>query len=182
MKSFITKGVFLFPLLVSGAPLMAAGGDVLVPKIINTVIFFGGLGYLLRNVIADFFGNRVKTIRNDLEKAEKSREEANRRLAELDEKMKNLDSEVEDIRAQAQKEAEDLKKRILEQAEHDSQRIMEQATAEIDNMRREATANLKTYMADLAMDEAEKIIRETISEEEHAKLFADFTAQVGAKS
>ena len=177
-------GVFFFAL-----PCLASGGGdghydfkLLVFQIINFTIFFGGLFYLLRNHIFGFFSNRLKTIKNDLAMAEKSREEAKRRLDEIEAKMAKMDEEVEQINQQARAEAEREKDRILAHAREDSEKVLEQARAEIENKSREAVSRIRTELADLAMERAGAVIRETITDKERQKLFAEFTGKVGAKS
>lgn len=174
--------LFALPLAFACLPAFAAGDAPLAAKIVNYVLFFGGLGYLLRGVVGKFFKERQAKIRDSLAMAEKSREEAARRLDELKEKMKDLDRELEDISANVRQEAEREKARIQARAKEDAEKILAQAKADVENMRRESIAQLRTYAATLALDEAEKTIKNTITDGERDKLFADFSASLGAKS
>ncbi len=183
MKQNFLKGALFAPFFVVSLPTLAAEGGVdLTSQVINCLIFFGGLAFILRNVIRDFFGNRVKGIRDDHAMAEKSREEAKRRLDEIDEKMANLDREVAEIEAQARQEAEHARERVLKNAEQEAARIMEQALAEIESRRREAVGQLKAHIAEMAIKEAEQTVRDSITDGERKKLLADFTTQLGARS
>lgn len=175
-----------FLLLLPGT-LMASGGEHgidmthLIAQFVNFFVFFGGLAYILRKPVAEFFAKRVEDIRKSLEKAETSQRNARNELDRIEEKMKSLDAEVEEINAQARKQADGQKEAILAQARTDAARIVEQATADIDNMRREAVRELKAYITDMALVEAEKSIRQTVTGDERKQLFADFTAQMGVK-
>ena len=88
-------------LLIFTMPVLAAGGEVepikwmkLVYKVINSIIFFGGLGWLLRKSVGEFFSNRERNIRDSLELAEKSVKDAKEKLDEIERNMANLDSQL----------------------------------------------------------------------------------------
>ena len=151
-------------------------------QVLNFLVFFGGLFYVLRVPIANFFRDREKRIRDDLALAEKSREEATQRLNEIERKMASLDQELADIEAQAKQDAEKERARLELQAKQDAERILTQATAEVENARREAVMELKTFVAQLAVEEAEKVIKSSMTEAQRQKLFVDFTKRLGAQS
>ena len=88
---------------------------------------------------------------------------------------------IEEINAQAHKQADAQKEALLANARTEAERIVEQAKADVENMRREAVRELKAYIADMAIEEAEKSIRETITGDDRKKLFANFTTQMGVK-
>ncbi len=189
MKQKVIKLSFSLIFVICAMPVLAAEGgehhfDIVefIARIVNFTIFFGGLFYLLGGAIKKFFGDRVKTIRESLEIAEKSREEAKRRLDEIEEKMSKLDEELAEIEAQAKHEAEQEREKIHAQAEQEAARILEQANAEIENMRREALLDLKAFIAELAVDEAQRMISETVTDQDRARLFAEFSERLGAKS
>ena len=188
MKYRLKKVAIFLALALFAFPAFAAGGEEgvnvvkLIAKIINFLIFFGGLGYLLKDTIADFFTNRRQGIADDLAMAEKSREEAKRRLDDLEEKMANLDRELEEIEKQARAEAEMEKQRLHDRAQQEAERILTQAKAEVENQKRQAMLELRDHITRLAVDEAEKQIREAMNEEEQKRMFAEFTSRLGAKS
>lgn len=189
MKQKVIKLSFFIILFMFAMPLLAVepGGEhhfdmvEFIARIVNSAIFFGGLVYLIGGAVRKFFGDRVKTIRESLEIAEKSREEAKRRLDEIEEKISRLDQELAEIEAQAKLEAEKEREKIHAQAEQEAARILEQAGAEIENIRREALLDLKSFIAELAVAEAEKMIKETVTNQDRKRLFAEFTDRLGAK-
>ena len=104
-------GVFalMFLLFMPGASLMAAGDGIntteLIARFVNFIVFFGGLGYILKAPVVEFFRKRVEDIRTNLEKAETSQKEARDELDRIEDKMKRLDAEVEvldEFKAQAE--------------------------------------------------------------------------------
>lgn len=174
-----------------GLPLLAAGGggehhgynwDHFTKWLVNATVFFGGLAYILKKPVGEFFTSRRNDIQESLSKAEESRKKAAEQLQQIEEQSKNLESEVSEIIAQASADAAREKERLIKLAETEAAKIGEQAKAEIENMRHNALVELKTFLADLAVKEAEKTITGTMTDAERKKLFVDFSARLGAKS
>ena len=189
MKQRVCKISVNIAVLLAASPLFAAGdGDhgfdvvTFIAQILNFAVFFGGLFYLIGKPVKEFFVSRAGNIRESLAVAEKSREEAKQRLDEIEEKMARLDGELADIEARAKKDAEKERIRRHEQAEEEAAKIIGQASAEMENLRRGAITELKTYVATLALEEAERIVRDSLTEKERKELFADFSGRLGVKS
>lgn len=160
------------------------GFDVVefIARLVNTVIFFGVLYYFLKEPVKGFFSKRLSDIKEALELAERSREEAKKRLQEIDEKLANLDRELEEIEQQAREEAEKEKQRITQQAKSEADHILAQAKAEIEQIKRRAIADLKEYVTDLSLEHAEAGLKERLTDEDRNRLFSDFTSKLGARS
>lgn len=188
MKRKVITGFVWVILLTLATPLFAAGGgeehgfDMVqfVAKIVNFLLFFGLLYYLLRKPVANYFSNRVQVIQNNLKLAEKSREEAKRQLDEIQNKMAELDREISEIETVAQKEAERERERLKEEAVKEAERIVAHARVEVDTMKREAIQSLKAYASGLAIDEAEAMIRKAVSDSDRKRLFAEFSQKLEA--
>jgi len=186
MKRLANKLCLLTPLFLAASPLMASGDGPdwanFSYQLVNFVIFFGGLFYILKKPMIEFFVNRVKGIRDSLELAENSREEAKNRLDEIEGKMANLDAELADIGEQAKADLQKEEDKLLASTKLEAERILAQARSECENQQREAATALKAFLADLALSEAEKMVKTTMTEAERGKLFADFTERLGARS
>jgi len=181
-------------LLCAALPLLASGGDAGGAEhhgydwehfwqwLVNSLVFFGGLAYILRKPVADFFKNRRADIQEALKRAEQSREDAVRKLDDIERMSAELESEMAAITAQASADAAREKERLIKLAETEAVKIGEQARTEIENMRLQAVNELKVFLADLAVKDAEKVISGTMTDAERNKLFVDFTAKLGAKS
>lgn len=188
MKQKVLKGFVWVFLLTLATPLFAAGdgGDhgfdlmYFIAKTVNFCIFFGLLYFLLRKPISNFFSTRLETIQENLRLAEKSREEAKRQLDEIQAKMAELDKEINEIEVNAKAEAERERARIQEEAQKEAERIVEQARLDVATMKRQAVDDLKTYVSNLAMDEAEAIIRKTINETDQKRIFKEFSQKLEA--
>lgn len=182
------KWICVMLLAVMGLPLMASGDGEpfnwkeLIAKIVNFAIFFGALGYILKKPVVDFFTGRRAEIETSLSKAESCRLEAARQLEEIEAQSASLGAEVAEILEQAQADAAREKEKLMALAKQEASKIREQASLDIENMRRTAKGDLQAFLAELAVNEAAKIITGTITEKERKQLFTDFSARLEASS
>ncbi|MEM6296156.1 MAG: ATP synthase F0 subunit B [Myxococcota bacterium] len=131
--------------------------------IIWLLINFGALMLVLNMLL--FKPLKKKTaakhddIKSQLEKATAAREEAESIISEYRGRMDRLDSEIDELKADAKKRAEADRKSIIESAEAEATRIKDAATAAAE---RDATSRrkaLENEILDRALDRAEAAIR-----------------------
>jgi F-type H+-transporting ATPase subunit b len=146
---------------------------------VNLILFVGLLVYLLRKPLADFFGDRRRSVEEALRKADESRQQAEALSREVEQRLLHLETEVKEIRAQAVREAEREKKALLAQAESDAERVVARASAEIESRVRAARAELTAYAGDLAVDAAAAILKKTVTAEDQRRLLEDGFAAMG---
>ncbi len=118
--------------------------------------------------------NREKTIRDDLEQAQKEREEAQHLLEKHKEMMASAESEAQRLLKEARELADKKRQELLEQARHESQKLIEQAKAEIRHEKESALASLKAEVADLAVGAAEKIILQNLDEKKQKAIVEEY--------
>ena len=85
--------------------------------------------------------------------------EASRRLGDIESRLAKLDSEVSQIRAEAEREAATEEERMRAAAEEDKRKVVEAAEAEITAIARSARHELKSFAASLAVDIASRRIK-----------------------
>ncbi|HMV51051.1 MAG TPA: ATP synthase F0 subunit B [Blastocatellia bacterium] len=161
------------PAFFSNAPLpLLAGGGVhpAIAKLVNLVIFLGIMIYLLRKPAKEFFANRLAEVRATLQQAAKEKETASAKMAELDARLKRLDSEVAEIKAQAQREAAAERERLQAEAVRDAEKIRATAQREIEAAKQIAMSELREFAATKSVDLAEQIIRRELKPEDDAQL------------
>src|SRR5215510_14996180 len=90
------------PLLLSGGFWTSPAG---FPKLVNLVIFLTILYLLLRKPTREFFRQRLASVRETLDRAAREKQEATTKLAELDSRLNRLDTEIQEIKAQSDREA-----------------------------------------------------------------------------
>jgi F-type H+-transporting ATPase subunit b len=138
------------------------GGQTEAPQawvVANFVILVAGLGWMIAKSAGPFFAARLKKIRQDIVQGEEARREAERRAAEVDERLANLDREIAALRLESQKELENELERMRQKTAADRERIRVHAEQEIAAAGKTARAELKRYVAELAIGLAERKIR-----------------------
>jgi len=145
--------------------------------VLNFIVVFAVLWFLLRKALPTVFRNRTEAIQRRLEEARKASEEARVRLAAVEERLSRLDSEIEQMRHEAEANAQVEEQRVLAAAEEERRRIVESAEQEIAQAANVSRRELKAYAADLAVELAEKNIR--IAESTDEKLVRNFASRLG---
>ena len=141
---------------------------------VNFLILFGGLGYLIREPAAEFFESRRQAIRAGLESAEKAQVDSNRQLAEIEERIARLSSEVERIGAEARESAQTERQRIVAEAKMEADRVLEQSRQEIERLSRGFGMEIRAHVADLVIAGAEKRLRTEVSEDDQKRIILRF--------
>jgi F-type H+-transporting ATPase subunit b len=148
-----------------------------------TLVFFNFaivvviLWMLLRKMLPAVFKARTESIRKRMEEARKASEEARQRLAEVENRLSRLDSDIANMRREADETARAEEERIRNSAEEERKRIVHAAEQEIAMAANAARRELKSYVAELAVDLAEKKIK--IEQSTDQNLVREFASQIG---
>jgi len=148
-------------------------------KVFNLLLFAGVMYFVLRRPLAEAFRGRQEGIRRDLMRAEEERRAAVEKLVEVEGRLALLDSEVEAIRQQAQKEAAEERVRIERAAEEEARKIREQARREIESASKAARSELRAYAAEQSVRMAEEMIRREIRPEDDEHLVKEYVGELG---
>ena len=107
--------------------------------------------WFARKRVPQVLRNRTESIQKSLEEARAASHEANRRLAEIENRLRKLDVEIGQMQAAAEKEAETEESRIQKAAEEDIRKVVQSAEQEISAAAKQARRELTAYTADLAV-------------------------------
>jgi F-type H+-transporting ATPase subunit b len=149
-----------------------------IAKVANFVILTGGLVYLLRRPFGSYLSKRGVQIRDDLATAARTTEEARAQVAAIDEKLKQLPHEIEQLRERGREEVAAEEARIRREADTEQQRLLEHARREIDLQLRTARRELVTQAADLAVQAAREKIAGHITSDDQRRLVDRYLQQV----
>ena len=147
-------------------------------RIANFLLLAGGLFYLLRSPLANYLGTRATQIKSDLVTAADTRKAAAEELAQIENRMKQLPSEIEALKARGVQEVRAEQERIKQAAAVERDRLLEQARREIDNQLAGARRVLKQDAAELAVGVARRRIAHEITDADRARLIDRYVAQV----
>lgn len=164
-------------LLAEGGGLPVALSDV--ARVFNLLLFVSVMYFVLRKPIGEAFRARQQSIRRDLMRAQEERDAALARLAEVEGRLANLDTEIEAIRAQAEKDAREERARIARSTEEEIRKLREQSRREIESAGKAARAELRAYAAEQSVRLAEDIIRREMRPEDDARLVREYVEELG---
>ena len=123
--------------------------------------------------------DRSEKIKNELEEARRLREEARALLASFNRKQKEAEEQAEEIVRQARLDAEVMAEKARKDLAERLARRTQQAEAKIASAEAKALADVRARAADMALDAAEKMMRETLNSGDHSKLVKTGISQLG---
>ena len=153
----------------------------LIYKIINFAILVGGLGYVLRKPLAEFFSTRSASIRKSLEEGRKALEASQAQLQAVEERLQHLEAEIAAFKASALTEMEADRQRMKQAIGEEAARILESARAQTEIAVRGAKLDLKSYAARKAVALAEEMILTRLDDSGRRRLAAQFAASLESK-
>ncbi len=130
--------------------------------------------------MAQALNGRIKGIKDQLDDLESKKSEAEKKLAEYNEKLSLLDKEAERIIAEYVKQGQEAKIRILEKAELEAKKLEDQAGRNIENELKQAKSKLQEEIFEKALIKAEEIIKSRITNEDQDKLIDEYLNKVVA--
>jgi F-type H+-transporting ATPase subunit b len=145
-------------------------------EILNFLIIALAVGIPLLRWLPKFLRNRKAKLRGDIESARKVTEDANARLSAVEAKLASLDDEIRKFRAEVEAESLDDEKRIKASLGEESARIVEAAEQEIGMAAAQARRGLRSFAADLAVEQAAKQM--VLTPETDRALIAEFVGDV----
>lgn len=151
---------------------------VTLARIANFALLAGGLAYFLKSPIAGYLSSRGTQIRHDLVTAAQMRQVATAQLAEIEQKMKSLPSELETLKRQGAEDVRAEQARITQAAADERARLLDQMRREIEMRLRVARRDLTEHAARLAVGVAETRIRRTITADDQLRLIDRYTTQL----
>ncbi len=157
------------------------GGAVrdLVARIINFALMVIILFVVIRKgSLKDFFVSRREQIRQKLDELRKGKSEAEARVRELEQKLKEFEREKERILEQFKAEGIAEKERIIKEAKERAEQILQQAEFTIQREMDAARARLREEVAELATKKAAEIIAKNITDKDQENLVSEFIERV----
>ncbi|PYT47004.1 MAG: hypothetical protein DMG44_19340 [Acidobacteria bacterium] len=173
---------FLFVLLFAAAGAHAAeeGGSAAsekaaeVFKWINFAIVAGLILWLCLKKAPAFFSRRAAAISSAVTSATAAKAAADAQLREAETKLANLQKEVAELRALAERESAAEVARLRAATQSDAQKIAAAAKAEIEAAERAARLALKALAANLAVDGAESLLAKQLNPQTQEALITSF--------
>jgi F-type H+-transporting ATPase subunit b len=137
-------------------------------------IFLGVVVYMkVPGMIAKALDERAAKIRNDLDEAQKLRQEAQQLLAEFQKKRKEAEKEAADMVAAAKRESDLLIEEAHKKTEEYVARRAALAELKIGQAERDAVNEVRSIAVDVAIEAARALLAAKLDEKAGAELFKD---------
>lgn len=146
----------------------------------NLIVLFGLIYVFARDPVRNFLRGRREDIGREIAAARQAREEAERKLAEIEARFSRLEEELAEIRRESEAEAQRERERILAQAEAEAEKILAAASREIDGLSRAARQELKAYAAQLAVEMARERVAAGLDAETQGRIVDRFIVSLAS--
>jgi F-type H+-transporting ATPase subunit b len=166
--------------------IVASSGSFLVSPglglMIWTLIVFLFTMYVLSKVafprIQEALDKRANAIRDSIDEAEKTREEANEILAEYRARLKEAREQADDIIARARKTAEMTTNEAVEEGREKREELLAAARRDIEAETRRSLERIRKEVADLTVLTTEKVTRKSLSGDDQKRLVEEALSEV----
>jgi F-type H+-transporting ATPase subunit b len=145
---------------------------------LNLAILLGILTYFFGKKVKAAIAARASAIQQTVDEANEARKAAQKRADALELKFKGFESQLADIRKQAEAEAASEAKALIARAEADAQAIREAAERTIRDETTRARQSLRAEAAGLAIQLAGQQLQSQITDADQKRLATDFLAAV----
>ena len=152
--------------------------DSVLTLIAVFVLFLGG-SFFFFNPARKFLDKRKQSIADDIEAAEKEKSEAERLKNEYEEKLKNVDAEVEGILSDARQRAFANENRIVADAREEAGKIIDNAHREANLEKQKVADEVKKEVINVAEAMAGKIVAASMSDADQRRLLDETLKGMG---
>lgn len=170
----------IFNLVIAASVFAAEGGEhggssmrEWVWRILNFLILVVILVKFLNKPLKDYLRQRRELIEKSIKEAQEAKEIAMKALAEVEERLKVKDKEIEEIISSARSSGEREKERLIEEGERLKVKILEQAKTNIEYELKKAKETIKAEAVEAAMQLAEEKIKTRMTKDDQERLLQE---------
>lgn len=142
--------------------------------IFNLIIFYLLMRLFLIKPIRKTLQARKELIDNQFKEAEDTVNAANEKMADYEDKIKNVDTEAKEIISDARDKAKVEYNKILDKANDDAVKMKQDAQKQIKQDTENARRDVKEELAKLAMETAQKVVGESVNAQTDADIYNKF--------
>ena len=150
---------------------------LLLAQVINFFIVLVALRLFLYKPILGMLDRRAERIREGLQAADRSKEQAAEAEQEVARQLGEARHQGQALVAQAQDAANRIQEEARGQARREAESLLERARSEIQLERDQAIAELRKEFADLTVSAAEKVIGQSLDRQGHQRLIEEVLAE-----
>jgi len=150
----------------------------LAVQLVSFLLLLIVLSKLLYRPLLGALEGRSAAIQQQLAEAQAAREEAQRALGAMEERIRAAQADAQALRERALREAAELRDRLSAEARQEAARLIEGAQAQVSQEVRRARAELRAEVGVLATQIAERLIRKSLNDEDHQRLLREALARI----
>ncbi len=147
-------------------------------KILNFAILVFILVKFIGKPLREFLKQRTELIEKTLNEAKEAKDLAEKALAELEKRLRIKDKEIQEILNHSLRSAKAEQDLLINQGEQMKEKIIGHARANIDHELRITKDAIKAEAGEIAMEIAEKKLKERLSEEKQLELVNESLAGI----
>jgi len=149
-------------------------------RVLNFAVLAIALVFILRKPLSQALSSRIKVIKDQLEDLQARKDEAEKKLAEYNEKLAQLEMEAEKIVDDYIKQGHEAKERILKEAQSSAEKLKAQARRNIEHEFEQAKFKLQEEIFETSLEKAEEIIKSKFSEDDQDRIVDEYLKKVVA--
>jgi F-type H+-transporting ATPase subunit b len=161
-----------------GADIMSVDRTLFVATLVAFGVFAWILAKFAWGPLLKIVDEREKTIRDQVDSAEKAAADAKSMLAQHQELLKGAGRERDEILAHATRDSEALRAELHSKARADAEQVVARAREQMLREKDQAIAELRAQVADIAVEAASRIVKSSLSEEAQRKLVDDYIKEL----
>ena len=142
----------------------------IIVQLVNTFILFFAVTKLLYKPAVKMLNNRQEKIKNDIESAKKSKEDAEELKKEYEEKLSGIKKESDRILDETHKKATDNEMQIIKEAREESDALKKKTQSDIEKYKEQVKDDIRREVIDVATVMARKIVAESLDEQRKQEL------------
>lgn len=150
-------------------------------KVVNFGILIIILFKFAKKPFQSFLKQRTELIEKTLKEAREAKELAQKALQEVEERFRTKDKEIEEILSASKRAGEQERERLLEEGNKLREKIYDQAKVNIDYELKHAKDAIKAEAVEIAMELAEKKLKEKLTKKEQERLLEESLTKIGGK-
>ena len=149
---------------------------------IAVFVMFLFLSYMLFNPAREMLKKRQDKVKNDIDSAEKSREDAAKLKEEYENRLREIHKEEDAILSAARQKALENETKIIDQAKAEAANIIERANHQAELEMKKAQGEIKKEIITVASMVAGKAVSEKLDIEIQDSLIDDTLKEIGEKT
>jgi F-type H+-transporting ATPase subunit b len=171
-------------LLAVPAPMLAAGAltdinpGLTLWAAITFLVLLGVLSKFAWGPIVKMLDERSGTIHEAIESAKKERAEAEKLLAAQKESLAKASREAAELAKKNLQDVEALRQELTSKAKKEAEELVASARRQIGEEKSKAIAELKSYVADLAIEAAGRLVKANLDDKAQRQLVNEYIEQL----